>query len=73
MTIARNTVSQRANRLLVADGGEEMAKSGGSKTFTIGRNAGNGRFTTVDKARDRPATHVVERVPKPGRGDTKNK
>ena len=51
-----------------------MAKSGGgSRTITIGRNAGTGRFTPVDKARDRPATHVVERVPKPGYGDTKNK
>lgn len=30
-------------------------------------------LTTVDKARDRPSTHVAERVPKPGYGDTKNK
>jgi hypothetical protein len=26
----------------------------------------------VEKAREKPATHVVERMPKPGYGDTKN-
>ena len=46
-----------------------MAKN--SKTFPIGRNAKTGRLTTVDKARAKPAEHVVERMPKPGRGDTK--
>jgi hypothetical protein len=30
----------------------------------IGRNAGNGRFTTVKTARDHPKTHVVETLPK---------
>ena len=30
-----------------------------------------GLFTTVKEARDEPKTHVVERVPKPGYGDTK--
>ena len=49
----------------------EMAKSSGSKTTTIGRNANTGRFTPVSTARNKPATHVVERVPKPGYGDTK--
>jgi len=44
-----------------------------SRTVTHGRNAGNGRFTTVEKAREHPGTHVVERVPKPGYGDTKKK
>lgn len=43
----------------------------GSKTTTHGRNAETGRFTTVEEARRRPSTHVVERVPKPGHGDTK--
>jgi hypothetical protein len=28
----------------------------------IGRNAGNGRFTTVKTAQGKPATHVVETI-----------
>jgi len=44
-----------------------------SKTVTHGRSAETGRFTTVEKAREHPRTHVVERVPKPGYGDTKKK
>lgn len=51
-----------------------MAKSsGGSKTFSLGRNANTGRFTPVSTARAKPSTHVVERVPKSGHGDTKKK
>jgi hypothetical protein len=50
-----------------------MAKSGDSRTTTHGRDARDGRFTTVKEARQHPATHVVERVPKPGYGDTKKK
>jgi hypothetical protein len=51
-----------------------MAKSGGgSKTTLRGRNARDGQFTTVKEARQHPNTHVVERVPKPGYGDTKKK
>ncbi len=49
------------------------SSSGGSKTVPHGRNASTGRFTTVNKARTSPANHVVERVPKPGYGDTKKK
>ena len=30
----------------------------------IGRNAGNGRFTSVGTARRNPKTHVVETLPK---------
>ncbi len=45
----------------------------GSKTSLRGRDASSGRFTTVSKARQRPSTHVVERVPKPGHGDTTKK
>ncbi|MCA9470137.1 MAG: hypothetical protein KC643_32465 [Nitrospira sp.] len=45
-----------------------MAK--GSKTFQVGRNANTGRLTTVTKAREHPKTHIVERMPKPGYGDT---
>jgi len=43
----------------------------GSKSFPIGRNAKTGRLTTVEKAREKPATHVVERMPKAGQGDTR--
>lgn len=46
-----------------------MAK--GSKTFPIGRNANTGKLVPVAVAKAKPKTHVVERMPKPGRGDTK--
>jgi len=42
-----------------------------SKTTPRGRDAKTGEFTTVEEARRHPNTHVVERVPKPGHGDTK--
>jgi len=42
-----------------------------AKTFKIGRNSENGRLVPVEKARANPANHVVERMPKPGHGDTK--
>ena len=42
-----------------------------TKSFPIGRNAGTGRLTPVDYAQKHPTTHVVERMPKPGRGDSK--
>lgn len=41
------------------------------RTTLRGRNAETGRFTKVQTARDHKKTHVVERVPKPGYGDTK--
>lgn len=31
----------------------------------IGRNADNGQFTTVEEARRKKKTHVVETLPKP--------
>ena len=34
------------------------------KTFKIGRNAENGRFTTVKKAQQARKTHVVETMKK---------
>lgn len=34
------------------------------KSVKIGRNAGNGRFTTVKTAVNRPKTHVVETIKK---------
>lgn len=42
-----------------------------TKTTLWGRSAKTGEFTTVEKAREQKSTHVVERVPKPGRGNTK--
>ncbi|WP_262880147.1 hypothetical protein [Pseudomonas paralcaligenes] len=39
-----------------------MAKK--SDTYEVGRDAGNGRFTTPEKARQNPKTHVVEKVKK---------
>ncbi len=44
-----------------------------SKTTLRGRDADTGQFTTVKEAKDHPKTHVVERVPKPGYGDTNRK
>jgi hypothetical protein len=49
----------------------EAGMSKGSKTTPRGRDAASGQFTTVKEAKDHPRTHVVERVPKPGYGDTK--
>lgn len=49
-----------------------MAKKEPTTTLR-GRDAENGRFTTVREARENPKTHVVERVPLPGYGDTKKK
>ena len=48
--------------------------SGGSrgKTSLRGRDASSGQFITVEEARARPRTTTVERVPKPGYGDTKD-
>jgi hypothetical protein len=43
-----------------------------SKTSLRGRDARTGEFTTVEKARRYPDRFIVERVPKPGYGDTKN-
>ena len=48
-----------------------MAKE--SKTTLRGRDAETGIFTTVEEARRHPKDHIVERVPKPGYGDTKDK
>lgn len=41
------------------------------KTFDIGRDSKNGQFIPVKEADRRPSSTTVERVPKPGRGDTK--
>ncbi len=41
-----------------------------SKTFPLGRDAKTGEFITVKEAKRRPNTTTVERIPKPGHGDT---
>lgn len=44
-----------------------------SKTTKIGRDAKTGEFIPVKEAIRRPTTTVIERIPKPGYGDTKRK
>jgi len=44
--------------------------SKGTKTFPLGRDSKNGQFIPVKEAERRPNTTTVERVPKPGYGDT---
>ena len=41
------------------------------KTFDVGRDSKTGEFIPVKEAERRPSTTTVERIPKPGRGDTK--
>ena len=41
-----------------------------SKTFQLGRDSRKGQFIPVKEAERRPNTTTVERVPKPGNGDT---
>lgn len=43
----------------------------GKKTFPIGRNAKTGRLVKVSVAKKHKSTHIVESMPKAGRGDTK--
>lgn len=50
--------------------GRNIVMSKERKTFDIGRNADSGRFTTVKEAEKKSSTHIVERMPKPGRGDS---
>jgi hypothetical protein len=35
-----------------------------AKTTKIGRDAGNGQFTTVKEAKENPKTHIVETIKK---------
>lgn len=44
-----------------------------NKTVTRGRDAKTGHFIPVEQARRNRDTSVVERVPKPGHGDTGGK
>lgn len=41
------------------------------KTTRKGRDSGTGRFIKISEANRRPKTTTIERVPKPGYGDTK--
>lgn len=41
------------------------------KTFDVGRDSDSGRFVPVKEAERRPKETTVERIPKPGHGDTK--
>lgn len=43
----------------------------GNKTHQSGRDSTTGQFIPVEEARRRPRSTTVERVPNPGRGDTK--
>lgn len=44
-----------------------------TKSFKLGRDSKDGRFTTVEHAREHPNDHQVEHVPKKGHGDTDRK
>jgi hypothetical protein len=55
----------------LSNGNDSMSKE--SKTFPIGRDAKSGEFIPVKEAKSRPSTTTLERMPKPGRGDTKRK
>lgn len=44
-----------------------------TKTTPRGRDSGTGKFIPVKEAIKHPKTTTVERVPKPGYGDTKKK
>ena len=48
---------------------DQMAK--GSKTFPIGRDSKTGKLIPVKEAKAHPNTTTIERMPKPGNGDTK--
>ncbi|NYJ09783.1 hypothetical protein GGI64_000802 [Rhizobium leguminosarum] len=43
----------------------------GRKTIDVGRDSKTGHFIPVKEAERRPNNTTVERIPKPGRGDTK--
>jgi len=51
----------------------EIPMSKDRKTFDVGRDSKSGQFIPVKEADRRPSTTTVERVPKPGYGDTKSK
>lgn len=64
-------MASRSQRTLKRGRSNKMTQE--PRTSLRGRDARTGEFTTVEKARQHKSTHVVERVPKPGYGDTKKK
>jgi hypothetical protein len=52
---------------------KEVIQLSERKTFDVGRDSKTGEFIPVKEAERRPNTTTVERVPKPGYGDTKSK
>jgi hypothetical protein len=57
-----------------SDAGERSSSMANDrKTFDVGRDSKSGQFIPVKEADRRPNTTTVERVPKPGYGDTKRK
>ena len=50
---------------------KEVIQVAENKTFKVGRDSKSGEFIPVKVAERRPNTTTVERVPKPGYGDTK--
>jgi hypothetical protein len=57
-----------------SDAGERsIPMANDRKTFDVGRDSKSGQFIPVKEADRRPNTTTVERVPKPGFGDTKSK
>jgi len=63
--------NHKAGGVIMASSKGGSNKSGGSKTFPVGRDSKTGQIITVREAQRRPSTTQVERMPKPGRGDTK--
>ena len=57
-------VGIRPTAITVTHEGSPMGSNSKKGTAKIGRNAGNGRFTKVKTAREKPRTHVVETIRK---------
>jgi hypothetical protein len=68
---ARGQCSITGMAQLCDEVGGETQVSKESKTTLRGRDSRTGTFIPVKDARRRPETTQVERVPKPGFGDTK--
>jgi hypothetical protein len=71
---SQSDVKRPAGHLRQCDAGERsIPMANDRKTFDVGRDSKNGQFIPVKEADRRPNTTTVERVPKPGYGDTKSK
>ena len=73
MTTKRTTHRSSSGKKLYPVRDKEGQPKRKGHTTQVGRNAETGRLTTVEKAREKPATHVVERMPKPEHGFAKRK